>query len=375
MVTTLNPRQLLFARNVIQGMTLTAAYREAGYSGEGHVAHAGASKLMAKPAIAAFIEAHQQQATLSAIADRREILGRLTKVLRSESADLDSGDLPIHEVSRRTIFKSDGTQITRVRSKSMSRHAAIQQLTRMLGLKKPHRDDHYQIAHQKDVARARATVAAVLGEEDANPDPPNPAAAENEFFVLQIGRHLNSRQRLFCEYLARDIPATNAYRLAGYGFYQDTDHASAAASRLLKRPAVIAYLRDLRDLRDLRRHTAPPNDPAGDFANRDETLAYLTQALRASRPDIETQGRFIDQVVHDEIEKSDGHTETRILVKSISQPRAMTQLASLLDSGDDANAEDEDEETRLTRLEMAAMFADPGPTLPADEDRFDISWD
>ncbi|MDB6079344.1 MAG: hypothetical protein JWO82_3091, partial [Akkermansiaceae bacterium] len=102
------------------------------------------------------------------------------------------------------------------------------------------------------------------------------------------------------------------------------------------------------------------------------TLAYLTQALRASRADIETQGRFIDQVVHDEIEKSDGHHETRILVKSISQPRVIAQLTSLLDSGDagsTAAEEDEDEETRLTRIEMEAMFADPGPTLPTDEDR------
>ncbi|MDB6078061.1 MAG: hypothetical protein JWO82_1808, partial [Akkermansiaceae bacterium] len=107
------------------------------------------------------------------------------------------------------------------------------------------------------------------------------------------------------------------------------------------------------------------------------TLAYLTQALRASRADIETQGRFIDQVVHDEIEKSDGHHETRILVKSISQPRVLAQLTSLLDSGNagsTAEEEDEDEETRLTRLELAAMFADPGPTLPTDEVRLDEGW-
>ncbi|MDB6078472.1 MAG: terminase small subunit, partial [Akkermansiaceae bacterium] len=344
--TTLNPRQLLFAQSVVTGMSLTDAYREAGYTGAGHVAHAGASKLMAKPAIAAYVAARQQQHTLSAVADRTEILKKLTGVLRSESDDLDS--LPVHEVTRRTTLKSDGTLFTLVRSKSMSRHAALRQLARMLGLTTTTRPDPAQEQverhRQHCIAAARATVAAAIGATSAHACPATVTAypASPSHLVLlhpddpgldtpfgqpiQIGRHLNARQRLFCEHLARDIPARSAYGLAGYQVSPgNPGHASAAASRLLKRPAVIAYLRELRWY-----PATLGQDPAGDLADRAETLAYLTQALRAKRQDIESQGRFIDQVVRDEVEKPDGDREIRTVVRSISQPRIIAQLAAIL---------------------------------------------
>ncbi|MDB6079631.1 MAG: Terminase small subunit [Akkermansiaceae bacterium] len=345
MVTTLNPRQLLFAQNVVTGMSLTDAYRQAGYSGEGHVAHAGASKLMQKPAIAGYVETRQQEHTLSAVADRTEILKKLTTVLRSETADLDS--LPVHEVTRRTVLKSDGSRFTVVRSKSMSRHAALRQLARMLGLGKPcSNEDRYERYRQRNAIETRATVAAAIGPEDPTPSPADTPGGP----PIRIGRHLNSRQRLFCEYLARDYPAYSAYGFAGYHVSRDPDQAGAAAARLLRRPAVIAYLRELR------RYTTP-RPLAGEVAGRDETLAYLTQALRATRPDIETQGRFIDQVIQDEVEKPDGSLETRIAIRSISQPRIIAQLAALLTSTT-LPRENDDLYAAQIRAELAELFVD-----------------
>jgi phage terminase small subunit len=353
MVTTLNPRQLLFAQNVVSGMSLTDAYREAGYTGSGHVAHAGASKLMQKPAVAAFVDEQSQTATRSAIADRREILSKLTQVLRSDASDLDESGLPIHEVSRRTTIKSDGTRIVRVRSKSMSKHAALKQLARMLGLKNPASTDRDEVYRQRDIASARAAVSESIA---ALPETPAPPPSESS--IHHVGRNLNSRQRLFCEYLSRDVPAAKAYHYAGYAGFDLSYDLSAAANRLLKRPAIAAYLRELRE------HTS--GDPMGDLANRDETLSYLTRALRATRLEIETAGIFIDQVIQDEIQLANGDAESRTWVKSISQPRIMTQLLDLLES--EPGQEIEDEHTRLARAEVAAMFATPQPILPTPEE-------
>lgn len=356
MISTLNPRQLVFAQNVAAGMSLTAAYREAGYSGEGHVAHVGASKLMKKNAVADFVEARRNEQTLNTVADRTEILVRLTGVLRSEAADLDS--LPVHEVTRRTVLKSDGSCSTVVRSKSMSRHAAIRQLARMLGLGgKPRPEDFAARDRHRSALEARATVATAIGENDGASHLPE--ITGDPHCILRVGRHLNSRQRLFCEYLARDFSAYQAYGFAGYRIARDDpDHAASAASRLLKRPGVIAYLRELRRFTALQ-------DLAGEVAGHDETLAYLTQALRATRAEIETQGRFVDQVVRDEIKKPDGDTEIRVAVRSVSQPRIIAQLASLLGPaakpGDCLEIrQEEDRYLAEIRAELEDLFADDG---------------
>jgi phage terminase small subunit len=372
-VTTLNPRQLLFAQSVVRGKSLTDAYREAGYTGEGHVAHAGASKLRQKPAIAAYVEAQQEERTLSAIVDRNEILVRLTTVLRSEAADLDT--LPVHEVTRRTIEKSDGTRFTLVRSKSMSRHAAIRQLARMLGLGQlDSRDICAARFRHRSIAEARATVAAAIGRQhDSTPastgDWIAAAPATPQTGPIRIGRHLNSRQRLFCEYLARDYPAYSAYGFAGYQISRDPNQVSAAASRLLRRPAVIAYLRELRHHPSAASST--DHHPAGDSAGREETLAYLTQALRATRADIETQGRYVDQVIQDEVEKPDGNCETRTVVRSISQPRIIAQLADFLaptranrgSPPPSPTAADEAAYAALIRAELEELFFADQPAL------------
>ena len=45
----LNPRQERFVQNlVVNGMNATAAYKSAGYKGQGNVAEAGASELLRK---------------------------------------------------------------------------------------------------------------------------------------------------------------------------------------------------------------------------------------------------------------------------------------------------------------------------------------
>jgi phage terminase small subunit len=355
MVTTLNPRQFAFAENVLSGMSLASAYRLAGYSGEGQSAYSGAHRLMQKPAIAAFIRERQQTATLSAIADRSEIIARLTRVLRADSAALEN-DPPVQQVFRKIVVKADGTSSTHTRTKTLSRHTAINHLARMLGAPAPSKAiDRHELRDQLDRDQARAEVDAACNAL-VSADPQSVASAPWNPDPVRVGRNLNPRQRLFCEYLARDIPAVRAYRYAGY---QESSHFqtdSTAASRLLRRPAIANYLRELR------RHD-PAADSNRDLASREEIQTYLTSAVRATGEALRTQERFIDQIVRDEIETSEGDTETRTTVKSVSTPRAMAQLIAFLDPAAAAMSL----EDRLL-LEMFHHLP-PQPTLPTPEDR------
>jgi phage terminase small subunit len=388
--TTLNPRQLLFAQSVVSGMSLTAAYRAAGYTGEDHVAHAGASKLMAKPAVASFVEAHQQTATLSAIADRREIIARLTRVVRADAETLEH-DPPIQQVVRRTVVKADGVQTTFIRSQTLSRHAAIRQLSRMLGLTGGNSRDKSksspglardELCRQRDRDLARSeidTACASLPPADLS-EPHLPGDhVEASTAITRIGRHLNPRQRLFCEYLSQGIPAIRAYRHAGYGVWNpslsadaagEVDVDAACASRLLRRPAIAAYLRDLRLYNSnpkMGEGRGPGASPA--CADLEELLTYLTHATRATEENLRTQGRFIDQVIREEVHHElEGLKETRTWVRSIAVPRAMAQLFLLLDPGSATEtADDADPEFRILRELLAA--AAPPAILPDAADR------
>jgi phage terminase small subunit len=374
--TVLNPRQLLFARSVLAGMSLTAAYHAAGYTGQGQVAYTGASKLMDKPAIAEFIEAHQQQTTVKTIADRREIIARYTRVLRADAEALQN-DPPVEEVVRRTIVKDDGTRFTHVRTRTISRHTAIKHLTRLLTVKKTgnSRDAAYEEHVRADHELARNQVrdaCAALPEpsepapEDsseqppASPDSPIPwHDADTLAKLTRIGRHLNLRQRRFCEFLSQDIPVSRAYSYAGYPGGSAAANESSA-HRLLRRPAVVHYLRELH------RHSLA-GDPARELATCEELQTYLTAAARATQPELETQARFMDQVITDAVEKPCGATETRITVRSINTPRAMAQLLLLSPGQQPALPADNDPEFRLLQAAWDAM--EPQPTLPSEEDR------
>lgn len=376
MVTTLNPRQLLFAQSVVAGMSLTDAYREAGYSGEGHVAHAGASKLMAKPAIASFVESQQQVATVAAIADRRELIGRLTRVLRADADSLEH-DPPIQQITRRTVTKADGTEITYIRSHTLSRHAAIRQLTRMLADKHPDRTAREALLLQRDRDQARSEVQQACDRmEDARSASGAASSAPVSYIdpdsahcVVRIGRHLNPRQRLFCEHLCKGIPAIRAYVYAGYGEGNYTAADAASASRLLKRPAIVHYLRELQ----LAGSGMDPGEGEGNaasptHADRGEILTYLTHATRASGDDLRSQGRFIDQIVREEVEISEAITETRVWVKSIHVPRAISQLSTLLGPPDPV-AEADDPEFQILRDLLAAAAEPLDQALPPAADR------
>jgi phage terminase small subunit len=325
--TTLNPRQTRFAENLLRGQSLTDAYRDAGYTATGPAAHTGASKLMARPEIAAHLARLRDQATEKAVMDRREILTRLTRVLRSEADDLNHPDALIHSVVRKTTVRADGARIVRVITKTMSKHTAIRQLSNLLNIHPPTAiaaaESSQQAQKELLLACANHPTASSTSRENT---PKNLTLPANSSSVTRrIGHSLNPRQRLFCEHLARGLPAAKAYLKAGY----TAPHSeSPDPTRLFQRPAVIHYLRDLH------RHSLLTS-----HATAHELLTFLTQAARATAPQLETQARFIDQIVQiqtitttNPADPTAGKTEseTQTWQKSITPPRALHQLSNLL---------------------------------------------
>lgn len=91
--------------------------------------------------------------------------------------------------------------------------------------------------------------------------------------IREARNRCSVKMQRFCEEVARSIPASAAYRNAGYRA-KTAGTAEASASKLLRNPKVAAYLSALRDA-----------DTGSAILSRRERLEELTQITRNARKD------------------------------------------------------------------------------------------
>ena len=77
MPTLKNPRQELFAQEIVKGKSMTQAYIDAGYLAEGHSAEVCASRMLSKVEIAARIRELQERAAVRVELSRQDIIQML----------------------------------------------------------------------------------------------------------------------------------------------------------------------------------------------------------------------------------------------------------------------------------------------------------
>jgi len=111
---TTNPKHQRFADEYLIDFNATAAYIRSGFKASGNAAYVGASKLLARPDVQAYLAVRGQKAKEAATVDQAAVFDRLAKMALGDIRELfdSNGALkPIHEMTSDQAALIQGVEI------------------------------------------------------------------------------------------------------------------------------------------------------------------------------------------------------------------------------------------------------------------------